>query len=177
MKFTEIRNSTENLEFHDFHEIHHKNDDFLLDFIRVSRYGWIAWFSFAIGVLKLAFRCGEHGNCEISVPRGAKSQKSRFRDSRNLAYAHGFLVVTPPVARRDAPRAENVTFSWKSWFFRKKPRKSWEFAKIATSWRPCQKHKLNKWFNIGFEGAVHAKSRFSGGKVILHENHDWNIKK
>ena len=27
MKFTKIRNSTENLEFHDFHEIQHKNDD------------------------------------------------------------------------------------------------------------------------------------------------------
>ena len=39
MKCTEIRNSTENIEFGDFHEIHHENDDFLLDFIRVSRYG------------------------------------------------------------------------------------------------------------------------------------------
>ena len=39
VSFTKIRNSTENLEFHDFHEIQHKNDDFLLDFIRVSRYG------------------------------------------------------------------------------------------------------------------------------------------
>ena len=39
MKCKEIRISTENLEFHGFHGIHHKKDDFLLDFIRVSRYG------------------------------------------------------------------------------------------------------------------------------------------
>jgi len=39
MKCTEIRNSTGILEFHGFHEFQHKKDEFLLDFIRVSRYG------------------------------------------------------------------------------------------------------------------------------------------
>ena len=132
---------------------------------------------FALWVNRMIFLCDRRPQARISVRRTrklmifcpARCKKSEITISRlqKPSLRTWFLGSHPPGGAPGRAESGKCDFFVKILIFRKNPRKSWELTKIATFWRPCQKHQLNQWFNIGFEGAVHAKSRFSGEKVIF----------
>ena len=156
--------------------------------VRVFVYPKKQWFfigfhkGFALWMNRMIILCDRRPQARISVRRTrklwnfcpARCKKSEITISRlqKPSLRTTFSSGHPPGGAPGRARSGKCYFFMKTLIFGKIQENHANSQKNATSWRPCQKHQLNQWFNIGFEGAVHAKSRFSSENMILHGNHD-----